>query len=87
MVEPEGPKMAIWRRVACWISKATRSQAYARPRALTSTQAHARQRAHTQKYAIFIVFPQQKWFRERASVLTLYVHWLSWCKIGAICNV
>ena len=24
-VKSEGPQMAIWRRVACWISKATRA--------------------------------------------------------------
>jgi hypothetical protein len=28
MVEPERPQMAVWQRVACWISKATRTQAH-----------------------------------------------------------
>jgi hypothetical protein len=30
MVEPERPQLAIWRNVACWISKAMRAQAHAR---------------------------------------------------------
>jgi hypothetical protein len=28
---------------------------------------------------IFIDFPQQKWSRQRASVLRLYVQYMSWC--------
>jgi hypothetical protein len=27
ILEPERPQMTIWRRIACWISKATRAQA------------------------------------------------------------
>ena len=44
--------MAIWRRVAWWISKATRTQAHARARAATHERArtHARARARVQKY-------------------------------------
>ena len=57
MVEPERPQVAIWRGVACWISKATRAQA--------PTTTHT----HTQKYAILIASPQQQWFSERASLL------------------
>ena len=55
--------MTIWRRVACWISKATHAQTHAHVYIYT----HAR--THTQKYVILITFPQQQWFRERASVL------------------
>jgi hypothetical protein len=63
-VEPDRPQMAIWWRVACWISKATRAQAHQRP-APTPTHTHAR--THT---AIKdISFPLQQWFRERASML------------------
>jgi hypothetical protein len=51
--------MTIWRRVACWISKATHAHVY--------IYTHAR--THTQKYVILIAFPQQQWLRERASVL------------------
>jgi hypothetical protein len=46
--------MAIWRRVAWWISKATRTQAHARARAATHerarTQARVRARARIHKY-------------------------------------
>jgi hypothetical protein len=63
-----------------WISKATRAQARASARAPTPTHMSVRARTHpsahphtpthtrTQKYVIFIAFPQQ-WLRERASVL------------------
>ena len=51
--------MAIWWHVACWINEATRPQAYSSARAPTPTQ----------KYVRLIAFPQQQWFRERASVL------------------
>jgi hypothetical protein len=40
VVEPKGPQMAIWRRVACWISKATRAQAYTSDHAPTHTHMH-----------------------------------------------
>ena len=47
MVEPERPPMAIWRRVACWIGKASRAQAHARacaptPHIQALIRAHAR---------------------------------------------
>jgi hypothetical protein len=62
--------LAIWRNVACWISKAMRAQAHARTFAPTHAWAHAgkrtypRARAHTH-----IAFPQQQWLRERTWVL------------------
>jgi hypothetical protein len=59
LVEPERPQMAIWWHVACWISEATRPQAYSSARAPTPTQKHVR----------LIAFRQQQWFRERASIL------------------
>ena len=40
LVEPERPKLAIWRRVASWISKATCSQVYASARAPTHTHTY-----------------------------------------------
>ena len=55
---------------------------YARMRTHTptcpGTHMHARTRkhAHTNQYVILIAFPQQQWFRERASVLRLYIHCL-----------
>ena len=76
--------MAIWQRVACWVSKATPAQAYSsslhthpRPHQHTRKNAHTptlsfsqrQTHTHTQKYAIFIVFPQQKLFGESASIL------------------
>ena len=57
MVQPEGPQIAVWRRIACWISKATRAQAHDRARTPTQTLAHAR---HAQKYVILIAFPGQQ---------------------------
>ena len=59
MPEPEGPKMAIWRRIACWISNATRPQAHTSARAPTPTQTHTRTRTrspHTQKYVILLFY-------------------------------
>ena len=68
MVEPESQQMRIWRmRVACWINKATRTQGHAYVCGLTRKQ----------KRAILITFPQQQCFRERASIVTFYVHCLS----------
>ena len=76
VVEPERPQMTIWRRVACWISKATRAQAQASACAPTPTRTHSRTRkhthTHTQIYAILMAFPRQQWFRECACV-TAYI--------------
>jgi hypothetical protein len=54
VVESERPQMAIWRRVAWWISRITRTHS----------------QKHTHKYATLIAFSRQQWFRERASVLS-----------------
>ena len=51
MEEPWGPQMAIWRRVACWVSKTTHAEAHASVRAPTHTG-----------YVILTAFPQQQWF-------------------------
>jgi hypothetical protein len=65
--------MIIWRRVACWISKATRTQAYVRARASSSSNAHtytpAQTHIYAHKYVILIVFPRNRFFRKRASML------------------
>ena len=62
--------VTIWRiRVACWISKATCTYAHAHAHALGYPHARTRKHAHTGQYVILIAFPQQQWFRERASVL------------------
>jgi hypothetical protein len=73
---------AIWRsHAAYWISKATRAKAHFCARAPTHTRLHSpahactRTHAHThtrtrgQKYVILFAFAQQRWFRERVSVL------------------
>ena len=62
--------MTIWRRLAYWISKATRAQAHAHACAPTATNTytstHAYEgtnpRAHTRtnKYVIIIAFPRQQ---------------------------
>jgi hypothetical protein len=68
MVETEGSQTTISRRVACWISKATRAQAHARARTLTRLppppHPHTRMhlptiaRTRAQKYVIlyFLLF-------------------------------
>ena len=64
MIESERPQMAIWLRVACWISNATGAQAHASARAPTATPTHARTHTHalanththTQKYVILLAF-------------------------------
>jgi hypothetical protein len=64
------PKIAIWRRVLCRISKATRAQEHAcalQPH--IHACAYARTSTHIQKYDILIAFPRQQWFRASASVL------------------
>jgi hypothetical protein len=40
MVELETLKLTIWRRVVCWISKATHAQAHASARAPRHTHTH-----------------------------------------------
>ena len=55
-------KMAIWRRVAWWIGKATRAQVHARALAPTHVLTHT----HSQKVIILIAFPHRQWLRERA---------------------
>ena len=79
MVESKWQQMTIWQRVLCWISRATREQAHTPSRTPTPTHAHthmlavtctrARTYTHTDQYIILIAFPQQQWFRERASLL------------------
>jgi hypothetical protein len=63
--------MAIWRRVACWISKATHAQtrrACAPTHKRAGARMHTYTHTHTQKFVI-LLFPRQQWFRKRASVL------------------
>ena len=82
MVEPERPQIAIWWRVACWISKATRSKAHSRasPPTSTSTPAHAYSHAHTPteisrvNIYYFSTATMALWTRLN---ITLFVHCLS----------
>ena len=49
LVKPETLQITIWRRVECWISKATRAQTRPRPApTYIHTYTHAPTRAHTQ---------------------------------------
>jgi hypothetical protein len=71
--------VTIWRiRVACRISKATRTYAHAHVHS-PGTHMHARRHKHarTDQYVTLIAFPQQQWFRERYVIRTLPV--LFWC--------
>jgi hypothetical protein len=67
--------VALWRRVARWISKATSAPAHARARAPTPTRARTHiltyAYTHTQKYAILTGLPWIRWFHEGASVYIL----------------
>ena len=63
MVEPDRPQMTIWRRVACWMSKATRAQAHT-----SASKFPPPPYTHTE-YVILNAFPPQQLFRERASML------------------
>ena len=59
--------LSFWRRVACWISKATRAQAHSNARVPT-LRTHAPPRTHIYvRFTAFFLW--QQWFRERASLL------------------
>ena len=74
LVEPERPQTMWCMRVACWVSKATRAQGNP---PLTHARTHPRAHMHTHKYVIIFAFPQQQWFRKRASVLRYtYIEYL-----------
>ena len=68
MVGTKRSQITICRRFTCQISKATRAQACARARAPTHARTHALTHTHTEVCKI-IVFPQQQWLRECASIL------------------
>jgi hypothetical protein len=72
--------MTKWRRVACWITKATRAQAHAR----ACVPSHIHVRMHTREPLLppththteicnNYVFPRRQLFREHPAMLTLYV--------------
>jgi hypothetical protein len=61
LVDPERPLLATWRRVACWISKATRLQAYASARVPTNA------RTPTSTHTYFSVCVSR---RQRAAILS-----------------
>ena len=52
VVEPERLHMAIWRRIACLIIKATRVQTHASVSAPRPTRMQTHARTHTHKYII-----------------------------------
>jgi dynactin complex subunit len=56
LVEPETRQTTIWRRVACWISKATRAQARANAHAHTHT--HVNTCAHINMQDIAFLLQQ-----------------------------
>jgi hypothetical protein len=84
IVKTEKLQMAKWRRVECWISKATRAQAQARARAPPHT--HARINAHVQTHTdmcntyCFSIATMFSWAHHN---VTLYVHCLSFCTAAA----
>ena len=81
LMEPERPQMTIWRRVACWISKTTRTEAQARavlPHTYTyaCTRTHSRSHTHTQICNTHCLSTATMVSWTSPSV-ALYVHWLS----------
>ena len=74
VVEPERLQVALWRRVVCWTSKATRASA----RALTPTHSPTRAYMHIEicNTYCFLTATLVSWMRLR---VTVYVHCLS-CK-------
>jgi hypothetical protein len=73
VADTEGPQMTS--QHGTYPLRAGLARLYARKRLHTPTRsgthmhARARKHAHTGQYVILITFPQQQWFRERASVL------------------
>jgi hypothetical protein len=91
VVEPERPQLTIWRRVAYWISKATRPQAHSCVCAPTPTHTrthththththlltHIRTHAHTDKYVSYLCFLTPTVVSRTRLIVTLYVRGLS----------
>ena len=69
--------MTIWWSVACWISKAIRTQAHPHTLRLQQARTHASTDTGAHREVYNTAFPRRQWFCERVSVLTLYVNWLS----------
>ena len=73
-VETEGPQMTS--QYGAYALRAGLARLYARMRMHTPTrpgnhmQARTPKHAHTDQHVILIAFPQQQWFRERASMLS-----------------
>ena len=83
MMETEGPQMTS--QYGAYALRAGLVRLYAR------THARTRNHAHTDQYVILIVFPQQQWFREGASMLRYsYIACLVFvaCCVGSgLCDV
>jgi hypothetical protein len=72
-LETQGPQMTS--QHGAYALRVGLAMLYARMRMHTPTRsgthmhAQTRKHAHTDQYVILIAFPQQQWFRERASML------------------
>ena len=76
VMEPEGPQMAIWRLVSCWISKTTCAQAHSS--ACASTHVGTRAHAHTQMYVRLTGLFTATVVSSARLIVTLHVHCLSY---------
>ena len=74
-MEPEGPQMAIWRLVSCWISKTTCAQAHSS--ACASTHVGTRAHAHTQMYVRLTGLFTATVVSSARRIVTLHLHCLS----------
>ena len=66
VLETEGPQMTS--QYGAYALRAGLAKLYARTRPVTHMHGRTHKHAHTDQYVILIVFPQQQWFRERASL-------------------
>ena len=57
IVAPDRPQTAIWRRVGCWIRKATRAESRFSARTPTNTHPHTHKQARTRKHSQFTHAP------------------------------
>jgi hypothetical protein len=78
LVEPERPQMAIWRRVAWWIIKATRAHPSTRPPLYTPSYTPPPTHTHTEICSTFCI-TTARMVSLTHLIVTLHVRRLSWC--------
>jgi hypothetical protein len=77
VVQPVSLKMKIWRRIECWVNKATSAQAHTSTPARTHSPTRACTNTQTHKCVRHIAFFQGNMCFPKRSSVTSYVHFLS----------